>query len=155
LFIVEFNLPGVRAEDVDLDLECNLLKVKAERPINDAQATELIAAERPRGSFRGQLFLATTSKQTGCSRVRRRGAAADHPVSEQSKPHEIKIAKQLPNGRPSSADPELDQRVVARRPTLDRLSVTVDPLTLLPARSGAPPARRRPLKSVRTSGIRA
>ena len=50
------------------------------------------------------------------------------PVSEQSKPHEIKIASQQTTGRPSSAHPELDQRVVARRPTLDRLGVTVNPL---------------------------
>lgn len=36
---MEFDLSGVKAVDVDLDLECNLLTVKAELPINDAQAT--------------------------------------------------------------------------------------------------------------------
>ena len=31
-FVVEFDLPGVKAEDVDLDVERNVLTVKAERP---------------------------------------------------------------------------------------------------------------------------
>ena len=56
-FIVEFDLPGVKAEDVDLDIERNVFTVKAERPISEDKDTEMIAAERPRGVFSRQLFL--------------------------------------------------------------------------------------------------
>lgn len=56
-FVVEFDLPGVKAEDVDLDVKRNVLTLKAERPISDAKDTEMIAAERPRGVFSRQLFL--------------------------------------------------------------------------------------------------
>lgn len=56
-FVVEFDLPGVKAEDVDLDVERNVLTVKAERPITDGQDAEIIAAERPRGVFSRQLIL--------------------------------------------------------------------------------------------------
>ena len=55
-FYVEFDLPGVDQESIDLDVEGNVVTVKAERPprANDA---ELLAAERPRGIFSRQLVL--------------------------------------------------------------------------------------------------
>src|SRR5664279_2129612 len=56
-FIVEFDLPGVKAQDVDLNVERNVLTVKAERLTSDLKDTEMIAAERPRGVFSRQLFL--------------------------------------------------------------------------------------------------
>src|SRR5664279_2848468 len=56
-FAVEFDLPGVRAEDVDLDVERNVLTVKAERTITETQDTEVLASERPRGIFSRQLIL--------------------------------------------------------------------------------------------------
>jgi HSP20 family protein len=61
-FVVEFDLPGVKAEDVDLDVERNVLTVKAERRATESQDTggqeaEFIAAERPRGVFSRQLIL--------------------------------------------------------------------------------------------------
>src|SRR6185503_11271199 len=56
-FVVEFDLPGVKAQDVDLDVERNVLTVKAERPVTNGEDTELIAAERPRGVFSRQLIL--------------------------------------------------------------------------------------------------
>jgi HSP20 family protein len=56
-FIVEFDLPGVKAEDIDLDVERNVLTAKAERPASIGTDTEMIAAERPRGVFSRQLFL--------------------------------------------------------------------------------------------------
>ena len=34
-FVVEFDVPGVKAEDVDLDVERNVLTIKAERPITE------------------------------------------------------------------------------------------------------------------------
>jgi HSP20 family protein len=64
-FVVEFDLPGVKAEDVDLDVERNVLTVKAERPLAEAKDAELIASERPRGVFSRQLVLGDVSLPDG------------------------------------------------------------------------------------------
>ena len=55
-FVVEFDLPGVNADSIDLDVERNVVTVKAERPAREGD-TEMIAAERPRGVFSRQLIL--------------------------------------------------------------------------------------------------
>jgi len=58
-FIVEFDLPGVDPDSIDLDVERNVLTVKAERkPLQGDR--ELLAAERPRGVFSRQLILGDT-----------------------------------------------------------------------------------------------
>lgn len=55
-FIVEFDLPGVQAESLDLFVERNVLTVRAERRgLN--QSHEMVSAERPRGVLSRQLFL--------------------------------------------------------------------------------------------------
>lgn len=55
-FVVEFDLPGVNADSLNLDVEHNTLTVHAERPARDPNQ-EMVAAERPRGVFSRQLFL--------------------------------------------------------------------------------------------------
>lgn len=55
-FIVEFDLPGVDQQSIDLDVEGNVVTVKAERPPRTSDA-EVLAAERPRGTFSRQLVL--------------------------------------------------------------------------------------------------
>src|SRR5246500_3502686 len=58
-FIVEFDLPGVDEDSLDLDVERNVLTVHAKRPEPDPDR-EVVAAERPRGVFSRQLFLGET-----------------------------------------------------------------------------------------------
>src|SRR6478609_5644173 len=55
-FHVEFDLPGVSPDAIDLDVERNVVTVKAERPPRD-EGGEPLAAERPRGVFSRQLVL--------------------------------------------------------------------------------------------------
>ena len=55
-FLVEFDLPGVDPDSIDLDVERNVLTVRAERPVRES-ASEMVAAERPRGVFSRQLIL--------------------------------------------------------------------------------------------------
>ena len=55
-FLVEFDLPGVRPETLDIDVEQNVLTVKAERPAPGGER-EVLAAERPTGLFSRQLVL--------------------------------------------------------------------------------------------------
>ena len=55
-FVVELDLPGVQPESIDVDVERNVVTVRAERPARNDDA-EMLAAERPRGVFSRQLVL--------------------------------------------------------------------------------------------------
>src|SRR4051794_19456684 len=56
-FVVELDLPGVDPETIDLDVERNVLTVKAERRSCAGENAEVVVAERPTGSFSRRLFL--------------------------------------------------------------------------------------------------
>jgi HSP20 family protein len=93
-FVVEFDLPGVDPGSVDLDVERNVLTVRAERPaLNGSQ--ELLAAERPRGVFSRQLIL---GDNLDTEQVRASYGAGvltlRIPVAERAKPRKIEIAHQ-------------------------------------------------------------
>ena len=55
-FHVEFDLPGINQDSIDIDVERNVVTIRAERPARASDA-ELLAAERPRGVFSRQLVL--------------------------------------------------------------------------------------------------
>src|ERR1700743_1196443 len=55
-FVVEFDLPGINADSLDIDIERNVVTVRAERPGVDPNR-EMLATERPRGVFSRQLVL--------------------------------------------------------------------------------------------------
>lgn len=59
-FKVEFDLPGISADSLDLDIENNVVTVRAERAPLDS-GREMLAAERPRGVFSASWSWATTS----------------------------------------------------------------------------------------------
>ncbi|HEY9289853.1 MAG TPA: Hsp20 family protein [Microlunatus sp.] len=90
-FYVEFDLPGVEQNSINLDVERNVLTIHAERPGTDT-AGEQIAAERPRGVFSRQLILGdnldleniTANYLDGVLRLQ-------IPVAEKAKPRKIEI----------------------------------------------------------------
>ena len=90
-FVIEFDLPGVAAESIDLDVERNVLTVRAERVSRNGD-WEMLASERPRGMFSRQLVLGDNldlakiqaSYEGGVLRLR-------VPVAEQAKPRKIQI----------------------------------------------------------------
>lgn len=49
-FHVGFDLPGIAPDSLDLDIEYNVVTVRAERPPFDS-GREMLAAERPRWVF--------------------------------------------------------------------------------------------------------
>jgi HSP20 family protein len=91
-FVVEFDLPGVDPSSIDLDVERNVLTVKAER--NELpESTESIAAERPRGVFSRQLFLGETLDTDKIEAAYVDGVLRlTVPVAEEAKPRKIRIA---------------------------------------------------------------
>jgi HSP20 family molecular chaperone IbpA len=66
-FVVQFDLPGVEPSSIDLDVERNVLTVRAERTPTYGEDVELQVAERPRGVFSRQLFLGESpAEQSPC-----------------------------------------------------------------------------------------
>ena len=91
-FVVEFDLPGVSPDSVDLDVERNVLTVKAERPAPNGDR-ELIAAERPRGVFSRQLILGDNLDTESVGASYSSGVLTLRiPVAEQAKPRKIQIS---------------------------------------------------------------
>jgi HSP20 family protein len=91
-FVVEFDLPGVNPDSIDLDVERNVVTVKAERPARDGD-TEMIAAERPRGVFSRQLILGDNLDSENIAASYDGGVLTLRiPVAEQAKPRKIVIS---------------------------------------------------------------
>lgn len=90
-FFVEFDLPGVDLDSIDLDVERNVVTVRAERPPRASDA-ELLAAERPRGMFSRQLVLGDNLDTERISAAYDAGVLTlQIPVAEQAKPRKISI----------------------------------------------------------------
>ena len=91
-FIVEFDLPGVKADSLDLNVERNALTVRAERPGLD-QSREMVSAERPRGVFSRQLFLGENLDTEKIEANYHDGVLRlTIPVAEKAKPRRIEIS---------------------------------------------------------------
>ncbi|MGV9343892.1 Hsp20/alpha crystallin family protein [Streptomyces spiralis] len=92
-FVVHFDLPGVDPETIDLDVERNVLNIRAERKSPAPEGAEMIAAERPTGAFTRQLFLGDTLDTDRIDASYEDGVLTLRiPVAEQAKPRKIQIA---------------------------------------------------------------
>ena len=92
VFVVAFDLPGVNVDTVDLDIERNVLTVRAERRDPSQPNVELIAAERPRGVFSRQLILGDTLDTEKVKASYADGVLTLRiPVLETAKPRKIEI----------------------------------------------------------------
>lgn len=92
-FVIHFDLPGVAPESIDLDVERNVLTVHAERRPPAPEGAELIAAERPAGTFSRQLFLGDTLDAERIDAAYDAGVLTLRiPVAEQAKPRKIEIS---------------------------------------------------------------
>lgn len=91
-FQVEFDLPGVDPDSIDLDVVHNIVTVKAVRPPRASEAA-LIAAERPHGIFSRQLFLGDSLDTDHITAGYQRGVLTLRiPVAEHAKPRKITIS---------------------------------------------------------------
>jgi HSP20 family protein len=92
VFQIEFDLPGVAKESIDLDVERNVLTVRAERLPRNGD-WEMLASERPRGVFSRQLVL---GDNLDLDRVEARYddgvLRLTVPVAERAKPRKIEIS---------------------------------------------------------------
>ncbi|WP_017558848.1 Hsp20/alpha crystallin family protein [Nocardiopsis baichengensis] len=94
-FVIHFDMPGVATDSIDLQVERDVLTVKADRPAPErTEGRENVVSERPTGSFSRQLFL---GKTLDTDRIK-----ADYadgvltvviPVAEQAKPRKIAVGE--------------------------------------------------------------
>jgi HSP20 family protein len=93
-FVVCFDLPGVSPEAIELDVERNVLTVKAERrPAATGEHVEMQVAERPLGAFSRQLFLGDTLDTDHIDAGYDAGVLTLRiPIAEKAKPRKISIA---------------------------------------------------------------
>jgi HSP20 family protein len=90
-FVVCFDLPGVTPDAIELDVERNVLTVKAERrPIG--KDVEMQVSERPLGAFSRQLFLGDTLDTDHIDASYDAGVLTLRiPIAERAKPRKIAI----------------------------------------------------------------
>lgn len=93
LFIVEFDLPGINEDSLDLDIERNVVTVRAERPAVDPNR-DMLATERPRGVFSRQLVLGDNLDTEKIEAAYHEGVLRlSIPVAERAKPRKITIGR--------------------------------------------------------------
>ena len=94
-FVVAFDLPGVNVDSLDLNVERNVLTVRAERKDPTQPNVELVASERPRGVFSRQLILGDTLDTDNIKASYDQGVLTLRiPVAEKAKPRRIEIQTQ-------------------------------------------------------------
>ena len=92
VFHIEFDLPGVSTDSIDLDVERNVLTVRAERSQANNDGSEMIAAERPRGVFSRQIILGDNLNLDAVEATYNDGVLhLTVPVAEKAKPRKISI----------------------------------------------------------------
>jgi HSP20 family protein len=107
-FVVELDLPGVDPAKLDIDVERNVLTIRAERLSHIPDAANAVAAERTWGVFSRQLVLGDAldtervdaDYTAGVLRLR-------IPIAEQAKPRKIAVT-----GADSGGRVEADQKSI-------------------------------------------
>ncbi|OXM54976.1 Hsp20/alpha crystallin family protein [Amycolatopsis alba] len=92
-FVVCFDLPGVAPDAIELDIERNVLTVKAERRPNVGGDVQMQVSERPLGVFSRQLFLGEALDTDRIAAGYEAGVLTLRiPVAEKAKPRRITIS---------------------------------------------------------------
>lgn len=92
-FVVELDLPGIDPDKLDIDVERNVLTIRAERGNHIPDAVNAVASERPWGVFSRQLVLGDSldtdrvdaDYTAGVLRLR-------IPIAERAKPRKISVS---------------------------------------------------------------
>ena len=99
-FYAAFDLPGVDPDSIDCTVERNVLTVRAERRRPTGENVELVAAERPMGTFTRRLFLGDTLDTDKLEAGYDNGVLTLRiPNAERAKPRRISVTAANGNGR--------------------------------------------------------
>ncbi|MFI6151124.1 Hsp20/alpha crystallin family protein [Kitasatospora sp. NPDC051170] len=93
-YVICFDLPGVDPQAIDIDVERNMLTVKAERrPRREGEGVRWELSERPLGVFSRQVMLSDTLDPEGITADYDAGVLTlKIPVAEKAKPRKVAIS---------------------------------------------------------------
>lgn len=92
-FVIEFDLPGVAPDSIDMDVERNVLTIRAERVAGNGD-WEMLASERARGVFSRQLVLGDNLDLDKIEASYDQGVLRLLvPVAERAKPRKIDVTQ--------------------------------------------------------------
>jgi HSP20 family protein len=92
-YVIAFDLPGIDPDALDIDVERNMLTVRAERrPIARSENAQTELSERPLGVFSRQLVLADTLDTEHITADYEAGVLTLRiPITERAKPRKISV----------------------------------------------------------------
>ncbi|MGW6488409.1 Hsp20/alpha crystallin family protein [Streptomyces sp. NPDC055056] len=92
-YVIAFDLPDIDPDALDIDVERNMLTVKAERrPLPRSQSAQTELSERPLGVFSRQIVLADTLDTEHISADYEAGVLTLRiPIAERAKPRKISV----------------------------------------------------------------
>jgi HSP20 family protein len=98
-FVVHFDLPGVSLDAIELEVDRNVLTVKAERrPVITGDDVQMQVSERPLGVYSRQLFLGDALDADNIHADYEAGVLTLRiPVAERAKPRKIEIGGRSKN----------------------------------------------------------
>jgi HSP20 family protein len=107
-FVILFDLPGVDPDAIDIDVERNVLTVKAERRPVDVGGNAMVElSERPLGVFARQMFLGEALDTADIKASYDDGVLTLRiPVTERAKPRKIAISGREEIGAPKAINAE-------------------------------------------------
>jgi HSP20 family protein len=89
---LRFDLPGVAPESIDVEVERNVLSVRAERTWEPAEDATVLVRERPQGSVTRQVTLGESLDADRLEAAYDAGVLTlTIPVVEQAKPRKVEI----------------------------------------------------------------
>ncbi len=91
-FVAEFDLPGVDASSIDIDIDDRTLTIRAERTSQADAESQWLVRERATGTFARQLSLGSGIDASKIAADYRDGVLTlTIPVAEESKPRKIAV----------------------------------------------------------------
>lgn len=111
-FVVQFDLPGVATDAIELTVEKNVLTVHAQRARTGDDGVEYLVGERPHGTFSRQLFLGETLDTDRIDAQYVDGVLTLRlPIAEKAKPRRVPI--NASDAAPAAIDTTSEERVPA------------------------------------------
>jgi HSP20 family protein len=94
-YVLNADLPGVDPGSVDIDVDGQLLTIRAQRTAASAEGAKWLAQERPAGSYLRQFSIGEGVDAAGISASYDNGVlSVIIPVSEKAKPRKIQVQSQ-------------------------------------------------------------
>jgi HSP20 family protein len=94
---LRFDVPGIEPDSLDVEVERNVLTVRAERSWTPAEGDEVLAQERPQGSVARQVMLGDALDTERLEATYDAGVLSiSIPVAEQAKARKVEIQQGAP-----------------------------------------------------------